>query len=130
MAIAAGIIVVVAGLAAVEMFGAIVHPFPANFDASSQKQMMDYVASYPPWILAVVVSVWGLIAWLGTWVTKRIGGAVPALVIGILLLAAVISNVFMLPYLLWFKVLSVISVIAAVFLASRKRRKAVSTDAH
>lgn len=129
MAVAAGIIVVMAGLAAVEMFGAVVHPFPANFDASSQKQMMDYIASYPPWILAAVVPVWGLVAWLGTWAAKRIGGTVPALVIGILLVAAVILNVSMLPYLLWFKVLSVISVVSAVFLASRKRREAVSTDA-
>ena len=129
LAIVIGIAVVIAGLVAVEMFGAAVHPFPADFDSSSQQQMMDYVASYPSWILAIVVPVWGLVAWLGTWVAKRIGGTVSALVIGILLVAAVIFNVSMLPYPLWFKVLSVISVVSAVVLAFRKRREAVRADA-
>lgn len=125
VAVVTGIVVAIAGLAAVEMFGAAVHPFPENFDASSRQQMMDYIVSYPPWILAVVVLLWGIIAWLGTWVAKRIGGKVSALVIGTMLVAAVILNVSMLPYPFWFKVLSVISVVSAVFLAARKRREAV-----
>ena len=54
---------------------------------------------------------------------------ISALVIGILLVAAVVFNVSTLPYLLWFKVLSVISVVSAVFLAARKRRAAVKADA-
>lgn len=106
---------------AVEMFSAVVHPFPADFDGSME-QTCAHVARYPTWVLALVVPAWGFTAWLSTWIAKRIGGLGPAISVGIFLTLAVVYNVSILPYPLWFKVVMVISILASVGLACQNRR--------
>ncbi len=98
---------------AVEFFSAIVHPVPADFDGSAE-QMCQHVERYPAWVLAVVIPAWGAAALAGTWTAGRLANRLAALFVGLLLLVAVLFNVAMLPYPLWFKVAAPLAIIAGI----------------
>ena len=117
-AIVAGLIVAFILVIAVEMFGAAVHPPPADFKGT-QEEMCAHVARFPTWVLAVVVPMWGGIALLSTWLAGRIGGRGSAVFVGVLLAAGVLFNLAMLPYALWFKIVQTLAVVAAVVLGCR-----------
>ena len=117
-AIIAALLVAFILLAAVEVLSSIVHPFPADF-ANTMEDMHQHVARCPGWVLAVVVPVWGLIAFISTWIAKRIGSRGAGVVIALLLVAAVLFNVSSLPYAIWFKIASVVAVLFAVVVPIR-----------
>ena len=100
-------------LVAVEGFSAVVHPFPEDFDFESTEEMCAHVENYPNWVLAVVVPLWGVIPLTGIGVARWIGNFTVAVVVGLLVLAALMGNVLMLPYPLWFKVVMSMVLIAA-----------------
>ncbi|MEW4529201.1 hypothetical protein [Maioricimonas sp. JC845] len=104
--VVAAIVVALVLLIAVEMFSAVVHPTPEDFDGSKE-QMCLHVARYPQWVLAVVVPMWGATAFVSAWTAHRIGGRGAAIFIAVLLVAAVVFNVSMLPYVMWFKLVMV-----------------------
>lgn len=114
-AIAAATFVALFFIVAVEIFSAVVHPMPAGFDGSME-EICEHVARYPTWVLALVVLAWGFTAWLSTWIAQRIGGSGPAIFIGMILVVAVIYNVSILPYPLWFKFVIVITILTSVLL--------------
>ncbi len=118
-AIAAGIITSFVLVVAVELFGTIVHPVPATFSGAHQ-EMCAHVANFPQWVLAVVVPMWGCTAFIGTWVAGRLGNGGSAVVLAVLLLTAVMSNVSMLPYPLWFKIVQPIAILGMVSLGYRR----------
>ena len=84
----------------VEWFSSIVHPFPANFDGN----IPAHVARYPDWVLGVVVLMYGAIAAVAAWIAARIGTVAAGAVVALLLGAALVFNLSMLPYVTWFKV--------------------------
>lgn len=96
----AGIVVALALLVAVEWFSSLVHPFPAGFDGN----IPAHVRRYPQWILAVVVLMWGATATAATWVATRLGNRVAGGMVALLLASALVFNLAMLPYVMWFKV--------------------------
>jgi hypothetical protein len=114
---------------AVEMFGAVVHPFPADFNGN----IPDHVRRYPHWILAVVVLLWGATAAAATWVASRVGNRLAGTVVALLLAWALIFNLAMLPYTLWFKVVmfSVFPIACLLGIINGKRRQSplVQTNA-
>ncbi|QDU36985.1 hypothetical protein Mal4_12880 [Maioricimonas rarisocia] len=118
--VVAGIVVALILLIAVEAFSAVVHPVPEDFDGTME-QMCQHVARYPQWVLAVVVPMWGAIAFISTWTAHRVGGRVAAIVIAVLLVAAVVFNVSMLPYVMWFKLVMVPVVAGAAAWACVRR---------
>ena len=87
----------------VEGFSSVVHPLPADFKGTMD-EMCQHVARYPHWVLGVVVLLWGATAFLAVWVAAKIGRISAGIVIALLLVAAVVFNVAMLPYPVWFKV--------------------------
>lgn len=104
------VIGVIAGLAlafvlviGVELFIAVVHPFPEGFEGTKE-EICAHVEKYPGWVLAAVVPMWALTVFSATWVTRKIGGVVAALLVGSLLLVAVGCNQWMLRYPVWFEV--------------------------
>jgi hypothetical protein len=111
-AIVAGLGLALALVVGVELFGAVVHPLPADFD-NSMEQMCAHVERYPAWVLAVVVPLWAVTGGAGTWLAGRLGNRGCAITVGLLLVTAVVFNVSMLPYPLWFKLAAVIAVLAA-----------------
>ena len=57
-------------LVGVELFSAVVHPVPPNF-GGTKEEMCQHVARYPQWVLAVVVPLWALTAFLGAWTARK-----------------------------------------------------------
>lgn len=110
---------------AVEGFSAVVHPFPEGFDGTPES-MKAHVANYPDWVLVVAALAWGATTFISTWVATRLGtNRHPAhgIAIGLLLLAAVIFNMSMLPYPIWFEILILILFPLGIFFAIKLGRK-------
>lgn len=122
-AVLAGWGVAVILLVGVELFSAAVHPFPADF-ANTHEEICAHVAIYPTWVLAVVVPMWGAIVLVSSWTSGLIGGRWCAAVTAVLLSAALLANVAMLPYALWFKaaqpLVILIAAAAGVWLSARR----------
>jgi len=129
-AVVAGLIVAFVLVVAVEVFSAVVHPVPSDF-GGTMEETCRHVAHYPNWVLALVVPAWGATAFVSTWTAERIGNRWCALFVGILLVAAVVLNLSMLPYPVWFKGVTVLAIPTAVVLGSRLpiRRKAIVRSA-
>lgn len=109
-------------LIGVELFSSVVHPVPADF-AGTTEEMCAHVARYPHWVLGVVVPMWGVTALVGTWIAGRLGSRGSALLMAALLVIAVLFNLAMLPYPLWFKIVQPIAVLAAVVFGYRWSRR-------
>lgn len=120
MGTVAGLAVALALVIAVELFSAVAHPLPADFDGTMEA-MCAHVARYPAWVLAVVVPMWAVTALAATWTAARLGTRPAAITIALLLTAAVLWNVSMLPYPLWFKIVCPVAVVAAVVAGCRGR---------
>ena len=113
---------------AVEMFSSVVHPFPEGMDLNDMEEMCEHVARYPDWVLAAVVGLWGFSAFLGTWIAQKVGSYWASGVEAALILWAVLFNLSMLPYAVWFKVvmpMAVVVAIAAAFGLARSFKRAV-----
>jgi hypothetical protein len=105
-------------LVAVELFSAVVHPLPEDF-GGTMEEMCRHVESYPQWILAVAVAAWGLSAFVATWTARKMGNAVSFAVVSLLLLAALVANISMLPYPTWFKIANLLVIPAAIVAGGR-----------
>ena len=129
-AIIAGMIMALIFVVAVELFSAVVHPVPPGF-RGTMEEMCLHVARYPHWVLALVVPAWAGTAFASTWISGRMGNRYCGLFIGLLLLAALILNLSMLPYPIWFKILNLIAIPVAILLGDRLsiRRAAPDTNA-
>ena len=117
-AIFVGVLVAVVLLIAVELFSAVVHPFPEGF-GGTEEEMCRHVERYPPWVLAVVVPAWAGAAFLSTWVARRLGNIYTAVGVGLLLLGSLVLNIAMLPYPLWFKIASSLAIPIAMIAGCR-----------
>ena len=129
-AIVAAVVVAFALVVAVELFGEAVYPAPPGA-AENYQEMCKHVATIPHWVLAAAVPMWGFAAFASTWVAGRLGNRGCAIFIAVLFLAAVIGNVAMLPYTMWFKVVAPLAVLIAAaggYAASVRRKVAVSPD--
>jgi hypothetical protein len=126
-AIIAGMIVAFILVVAVELFSAVVHPVPPDFKGTME-EMCLHVARYPHWVLALVVPAWAGTAFASTWISGRMGNRFCGLFIGLLLLAALIFNLSMLPYPIWFKILNLLAIPAAVLLGARLSIRRATPD--
>lgn len=94
-----------------EGVSAILHPFPAGVDTTDLEVCKAHVAKYPQWVLALAVVGWGGTTFVSAWVATRLGaGRRPAhgLAIGLLLVVAAAFNMYLLPYPMWFEILSLL----------------------
>ena len=103
---------------AVELFSGVVHPFPKDF-GGTKEEVCRHVERYPSWVLAVVVPAWGIAGLASTWIARRIGNFASTAIVGLLLLAALVDNISMLPYPTWFKIASLLVIPAAILAGSR-----------
>lgn len=120
-AIFIGMLVAFALVVGVELFSSVVHPLPADF-GGTEEEMCQHVASYRPWVLAIIVPAWAATAFAGTWTAKKIGNRFSLAFVGALLAAALVLNISMLPYPLWFKVADLIAMPLAIAAAARSAR--------
>ncbi|HEX6986631.1 MAG TPA: hypothetical protein VF170_14715 [Planctomycetaceae bacterium] len=114
---------------AVELFSAVVHPFPEDFGGTPE-EVCRHVERYPHWVLAVVVPMWAVAALVGTWTAQSIGNPYSSAAVGLLVLAALVCNISMLPYPTWFKVANLLVIPAAALAGIRlsMRRKTAGLD--
>src|SRR5262249_15297636 len=71
-AVFAGLLVSFILVVALELFSAVVHPLPEDFQGTSE-EMCRHVERYPHWVLAVGVPAWAAAAFVGTWTARGIG---------------------------------------------------------
>ena len=102
----------------IEGFSAVVHPLPKDFGGTTE-EMCRHVERYSPWVLAVVVPLWAAAALVSTWIARRIGNLYAAWIVGLLLLSGLVFNVTKLPYPMWFKVVILLAIPAALITGSR-----------
>ncbi|MFN0198723.1 MAG: hypothetical protein ACKVT0_18405 [Planctomycetaceae bacterium] len=133
-AVVAGLIVAFMLIIGVEGMSAVLHPFPPGVDSSDMEVCKAHVARFPQWILALAVVAWGFTVFAGSWVATRLGtGRHPAhgIVVGMLLLAAAVFNMSMLPYPAWFWVNVIVFPLAFLWgakLAQGGRNKPLPVD--
>ncbi len=99
-AVVAGLALALALVVAVELFSAVVHPYPAGFNGD----IPAHVRRYPHWVLAVVVLAYAATSAAATWAASRIGNRLAGAVVALLLAWALVYNLTMLPYTMWFKI--------------------------
>lgn len=100
LAVVAGMALAFVLVVVVEMFSAVVHPLPADFDGD----VPGHVRRYPGWVLAAAGLMWAATAASATWLASRIGGRLAGALVTLLLAAALAFNLGMLPYVTWFKI--------------------------
>lgn len=123
----AGLAVAFLLVIAVELFSAIVHPFPEGF-GGTEEEVCAHVEKYPAWVLAVVVPMWALVVFCSVWVARKVGGLATSIVVGTLLLAAVGFNQWMLPYPIWFEVANFVALPLGIVGAIRFARTTVDNS--
>ena len=104
LAVVAGMALAFVLVVAVELFSAVVHPFPPGLDPNAPGSIPEHVRRYPGWILAVCGLMWGATAAAASWVASRIGGRLAGAIVTLLLASALAFNLSMLPYVMWFKI--------------------------
>src|SRR5262249_27936024 len=124
-AVIAGLLVAFVLVFAVELLSNVVHPLPEDF-GGTMEEMCRHVEHYPNWILAIAVLLWGVTALVSTWIAQRIGNVYSAVIVGLILLAALVLNISMLPYPIWFKIANVLVIPAASVAGSRTARRRTS----
>ena len=125
-AVVVGMALAFALVVAVELFSAVVHPIPADFNGN----MGEHVRRYPHWVLGVVVLAWGATSAAATWVASRVGNRLAGSVVALLLAWALIFNLTMLPYTMWFKVVMFSVFPVACLLGIRYGKRFPSPVAH
>lgn len=121
IAAVAGIIVAIATVMLLEYVGHAVYPPPADLDIKDTQAMIDYVATLPPGALLFVLAAYVIGTFDGVFVAVWIGRTKPfafALVIGVLMLVATITNLIMIPHPMWFSIAAVVGIVAAAWLAT------------
>lgn len=116
-----GIAVAFVTVMLLQMLGHMVYPPPAGLNVEDTQAMSAYVSSMPVGAFLFVLASYVIAAFDGTFVACWIGRAKPfifALVVGVLMLVATITNVIMIPHPLWFSISAVVGIIAAAWLAS------------
>jgi hypothetical protein len=115
----AGLALAFALVVAVEHFSAVVHPVPEGF-TGTMDEMCQHVARYPDWVLGVAVLAWSATTFVSTWVAARIGNRLAGIAVTVILTIAIVFNVSMLPYAMWFKVVMLSCFAAACYLGGRR----------
>lgn len=121
-AVLAGLLVGFVLVIAVELFGSVAHPLPEDFDGSTE-QMCRHVERIPSWVLAAVIPAWAGTAFASTLTAGKIGGLYSAAIVGLLILAALLLNISMLPYPMWFKIGNVLAVSIAILASCNLSRR-------
>ena len=99
-AVAAGIVI-----GAVEGVGHLIYPLPPGVDMADAESLRAAMADVPAGALLIRLLGWGLGSLAGGWVAALVAGRSPmthAFVVGLILTAAGISNLMVMPHPAWF----------------------------
>ena len=127
-----GIVIAVLTVMLFEWISHLVYPVPADLDVGSTAALADHMASAPPGALILVLAGYFVATFDGTFVAAWIGRAKPfifALVIGVLMLVATVSNLIMIPHPMWFNIAAVAGIVIAAWSATVAVPAVIKTNA-
>lgn len=120
--IVAGLIVGVACVFVMETIAQMMHPQPAGFDPRDTDAVREMFRTLPTSAFLLVGAGWTLGAGLGAFIAVRVArreARWPGYLVGALILAATLFNVYTLPHPLWFVLASVIAIILSTLMGTR-----------
>lgn len=108
----------------IEGANTLLFPLPAGLDIYNDADMVAYVASLPIVALVIVIVAHAIASFVGAWVTARLlrkqgKVMVPGLVVGALLMAAGISNLFMIAHPAWFAIADIAVYVPLALMGAR-----------
>jgi hypothetical protein len=119
-AVLLGLVIAIAIVQIAELGVHGMYPPPPGTNMHDMNAIKAYVASMPVAPLLLVLAGWLVGTLLGTWVAARTGrSAVPAYVVGALLLCGGIANSFLIPQPVWFSIASLVIYIGGTLIAVR-----------
>ena len=107
------------------------HPFPDGSDPNDQQFIVEHVAKFPAWVLALAVVGWAVTTFVAAWIATRLGSArhpAHGIAVGLLLFAAAAFNMYLLPYPVWFEAGNYLLLPLAIFAAVRLGRETATTS--
>ena len=120
VAVVSGAVVAFGVTAGVETIGHTVYPVPPGLDFKNSEALADYVRQLPIGALMFVLAASAIATFLGALLAARIAranGARAARVVGLMVLAASLTNFFRIPHPIWFMAATVIVIPLASTLA-------------
>lgn len=120
--IVAGLIVAVASVFVMETIAQMVHPQPPGFDPRDTDAVREMFRRLPTSAFLLVGAGWTLGAGLGAFIAVRVArreARWPGYLVGGLILAATLFNVYTLPHPLWFILASVLAIVIATQVGTR-----------
>ena len=121
LAVAVSLTAAFALIVAIELVSAVIHPMPPGMDPLDKEACTAFFADYPQWLFGFGAVGWGLTAFTSTWLATRLGAYrhfAHGAAIGTLLFLAVIFNMLMLPYPMWFELTNLVLIPLGIFLGT------------
>ena len=123
-----GVVAVILGLVlafaitfAVEGINSQIYPFPPGTDLADPVSVKPAIAAMPEAALAVVLVGWFVSALAGAWLAAHFAKPAgwPPLTVGVVLFAAAVGNMLMIPHPAWFWIIGVAIYPVATWLGAR-----------
>lgn len=121
-AIIVGLAVGVVVVTGVEALSSTFYPLPPGVDPTDPEALKPYLAQFPLGAFLFVLAAWGLGSFLGAWLATRLGPGrhrAHGLSVGVLLLAAGVANMLMLPHPVWFWVAALVIFVLCPYLGAK-----------
>ena len=118
----AGLVAGFVVIACVEAVSSMVYPPPAGLDFTDSEAVNAYVTHLPLGAFLFVLAAWGAGCFLGSWLATRIAAGRrprPGVIVGVILLAAGVVNMLMLPHPSWFWVAAFVVCPVFTYLGTR-----------
>ena len=122
LGVVAGVIVGSVVIAVVQRLNSLLFPLPSGLDVTNREALDAAISDMPESALIGVLVAWGLGTFLASWTAVRIGARAArpqALIVGLILLAAAVVNMLMLPHPLWFWIIGVLLFVPSALLGAR-----------
>ena len=103
--VVAGLVAGFLVIACVEAVGTTVYPPQTGLDFTDSESIKAYVDRLPLGAFLFVLAAWGAGCLVGCWLATRLGAdrrTSPGVIVGVILLAAGVANMMMLPHPGWF----------------------------
>lgn len=120
--VVAGLIVAVACVFALETIAHFIHPPPPGFDPRTVDAVRELVASLPISALLLIGAGWVFGAGFGAFIAVRVArreARWPGYLVGSLVFAATLHNLYMIPHPLWFAAAALIGILIATVVGTR-----------
>jgi len=126
LAVVAGVLTGMIVIGIVEAIGHMVYPLPEGLDPYNTDALKAYMADMPVGALLLVLLAWGSGSFIGGWATAMLASRsirLFSIIVGVVLLAAGIYNMIMIPHPVWFMILGILIFIPAAYIGSLLVRK-------